>query len=118
MACDRRSPSRLARAHQCPSTPWPHAFYRRPIRAVHRRIIKRGNLHGTVTTKECSWHFTTAIYERSSLDQSLIFDVVPFCICNWSARFFNQGFTSPDDQFWTNSVIIEGTVPSIMTELV
>src|ERR1700724_409249 len=31
------------------------------------------------------------------------------CLCGWSGRFSIKLFTSSDDQFWTNSVIIEGT---------
>jgi len=33
---------------------------------------------------------------------------VVICICAWSAGFSIKVFTSSDDQFWTNSVIIEG----------
>jgi hypothetical protein len=42
-------------------------------------------------------------------DQSLISVFVSICICGGRARCLIKVFTSPDDQFWENSVIIEGT---------
>jgi glyoxylase-like metal-dependent hydrolase (beta-lactamase superfamily II) len=95
IACDGRSPSRLARVHQCPSTQWPHALYGRQIRTHHGRIIKIAEL-----------------MERLAVCPAVI--SLLFLISCASAfaggqhGFSINVFTSPDDQFWVNSVIIEG----------
>jgi len=41
-------------------------------------------------------------------DQSLISDFISICSCGWPAQVSIKVFTSLDDQFWANSVIIEG----------
>jgi len=41
-------------------------------------------------------------------DWAHVSNFVAICICGWSAGFSIKVFTSPDDQFWANSVIVEG----------
>src|SRR5713101_437407 len=96
IACDGQSPSRLARVHQSPSTQWPHAFCGRRIRTHHPRIIKIGEVMERLAV--CS-----AVI-------SLLFLISCPCAFAGSQHGFSiKVFTSPDDQFWTNSVMIEGT---------
>jgi glyoxylase-like metal-dependent hydrolase (beta-lactamase superfamily II) len=50
-----------------------------------------------------------AVMLRSTVMISLLFLIsCPFAVAGGQHRFSIKVFTSPDDQFWTNSVIIEG----------
>jgi glyoxylase-like metal-dependent hydrolase (beta-lactamase superfamily II) len=93
---DGQSPSRLARVHQCPSTERPHAFRGPQIRTHRRRIIKIGE-------------FMERLAVGSAVISLLFLISWPSAFERAQHDFSIKVFTSPDDQFWTNSVIIEGT---------
>src|SRR6266436_9336626 len=90
-----QSLSRLAHLHQCPSTERPHAFRGRQIRTHHRRIIKIGE-------------FMERLAVGSAVISLLFLISCSSAIAGGQHDFSIKVFTSPDDQFWTNSVIIEG----------
>jgi hypothetical protein len=75
---------------------WPDAFCGRRIRTHHARIIKIGE-----------------VMERLAVGSaviSLLFLISwPSAFAGAQHGFSIKVFTSPDDQFWANSVIIEGT---------
>src|SRR5258708_6917974 len=94
-----QSPSRLARVHQCLRTQRPHPFCERQICAHHRRTVKIGEFMELVV-------------------RSIVFSVVisllflfssPSAFAGGQHSFSVKVFTSPDEQFWNNTVIIEGT---------
>jgi glyoxylase-like metal-dependent hydrolase (beta-lactamase superfamily II) len=93
---DGQSPSRLARVHQSPNAEWPHAFRGSQIRTHHRRIIKIGE-------------FMERLAVGSAVISLLSLISCPSAFAGGQHGFSIKVFTSPDDQFWTNSVIIEGT---------
>src|SRR5712672_4641403 len=93
---DGQSPSRFARVQQCPSPEWPHAFRGSQIRAHHRRIIKIGE-------------FMERLAVGSAVISLLFIISCPSALADGQHGFSIKVFTSPDDQFWTNSAIIEGT---------
>jgi glyoxylase-like metal-dependent hydrolase (beta-lactamase superfamily II) len=73
-----------------------HAFCGRQIRTHHRRIIKIGEFMKRLAI--------------CSAGISLLFLIsCPFAFAGGQHDFSIKVFTSPDDQFWTDSVIIEGT---------
>jgi glyoxylase-like metal-dependent hydrolase (beta-lactamase superfamily II) len=79
-----------------PSAEWSHAFRGNQIRTHRQRIIKTG-----------------AFMERLAVGSaviSLLFLIsCSTAIAGGQHGFSIKVFTSPDDQFWVNSVIIEGT---------
>src|SRR5712692_2891251 len=92
---DGQSLSRLAHLHQCPSTERPHAFRGRQIRTHHRRIIKIGE-------------FMERLAVGSAVIGLMFLISWPSAFAAGQQGFSIKVFTSPDDQFWANSVIIEG----------
>jgi glyoxylase-like metal-dependent hydrolase (beta-lactamase superfamily II) len=74
---------------------WPHAFCGRQIRTHHRRIIKIGEFMERLAI--------------CSVVISLLFLISrPYAFAGGQQGFSIKVFTSTDDQFWVNSVIIEG----------
>jgi glyoxylase-like metal-dependent hydrolase (beta-lactamase superfamily II) len=92
---DGESPSRLPRVHQCPSAEWPRAFGGSQIRTHHRRIIKIGE-------------FMERLAVGSAVIGLIFLISWPSAFAAGQQSFSIKVFTSPDDQFWVNSVIIEG----------
>jgi glyoxylase-like metal-dependent hydrolase (beta-lactamase superfamily II) len=92
---DGQSPSRLARVHQCPSTERQHAFRGSQVRTHHRRTIKIGE-------------FMERLAVGSAMISLLFLISCSSAIAGAQHGFSIKVFTSPDDQFWVNSVIIEG----------
>src|SRR5467141_1498734 len=62
-------------------------------------VTTRMDQERTIYGASCCWF---------SGDWAHVSNFVAIFICGWSAGFFNQGVHLPDDQFWANSVIIEG----------
>src|SRR5713101_3100705 len=100
---DGQSPSRLARVHQWPSAERPYAFHGSQIRTHHRRIIKIGE-------------FMERLAVGSAVISLLFLISWPFAFACGQHSFSIKVFTSPDDQFWTNSVIIEGTHEVVLVD--
>src|SRR6202166_4422500 len=94
-----QSPCRLARAHQCPGTQRSHQFCGRQIRSHHRRTVKIGEFMELVVRS----------IVLSAVISLLFLISCPAGFASGQHGFSIKVFTSPDDQFWTNSVIIEGT---------
>src|SRR6266849_10415369 len=95
-----QSPSRLARVHQCPRIQWPHLFCGRQIRTHQRRTVKIVEFMELVV--------------RSLVVFSVVISLLflfssPSAFAGGQHSFSIEVLTSPDEQFWNNSVIIEGT---------
>src|SRR6266478_2027988 len=73
-----------------------HAFCGRQIRTHHRRVMKIGE-------------FMERLGFCSVVISLLFLASCPSAFARCQHSFSIKVFTSPDDQFWTNSVIIEGT---------
>src|SRR6266478_8387295 len=73
-----------------------HAICGRQIRTHHRRVIKIGE-------------FMERLGFCSVVISLLFLASCPSAFARCQHSFSIKVFTSPDDQFWTNSVIIEGT---------
>jgi glyoxylase-like metal-dependent hydrolase (beta-lactamase superfamily II) len=79
-----------------PGTERPHAFRGSQIRSHHRRVIKIGE-------------YMERLAGGSAAISLLFLMSWPSAFAGARHGFSIKVFTSPDDQFWANSVIIEGT---------
>jgi glyoxylase-like metal-dependent hydrolase (beta-lactamase superfamily II) len=83
-----------------PSAQWPFAFFGVQIRTHHRRTVKRGEFMELLVR---------SLVISSAVIGLLFLFSPPSAVAGDQHGFSLKVFTSPDDQFWNNSVIIEGT---------
>jgi glyoxylase-like metal-dependent hydrolase (beta-lactamase superfamily II) len=83
-----------------PSAQWPFAFFGVQIRTHHRPTVKRGEFMELLVR---------SLVISSAVIGLLFLFSPPSAVAGDQHGFSLKVFTSPDDQFWNNSVIIEGT---------
>jgi hypothetical protein len=82
-----------------PSAQWPFAFFGVQIRTHHRPTVKRGEFMELLVR---------SLVISSAVIGLLFLFSPPSAVAGDQHGFSLKVFTSPDDQFWNNSVIIEG----------
>src|SRR3984893_6444498 len=94
IACDGHGASRLVRGHQCPRIEWPH------------RLWRASHSYPSSATIQIGAFMELAVCSAAI---SLLFLIAcPFAFAGSQHGVSIKVFTSQDDQFWTNSVMIEG----------
>src|ERR1700675_1735211 len=106
-ACGQ-STFRFAPVYQCPSTQWHHGFCGRQARTHHRRTVKIGEFMELVVR---------SLVAFSAVISLLFLFSSPFAFAGGQHGLSIKVFTSPDDQFWNNSVIIDGTHEAMFADV-